>query len=117
VVRPYTIGERFEIRFFLQRFAVGAAGAAAAGDPLPDATRAGVTRADAVLLGAVGDLALEQAPMHLQPESGLLALRRERIAEATRNVEVGRRNETPSVGSRFRVPPSALERSEHARPT
>jgi len=69
------VGERFGIRFILQRFAVGAAGVAAAGDPLPDATRAGVTRADAVLLGAVGDPALEQAPMHVRPESGLLALR------------------------------------------
>lgn len=69
------VGERFGIRFTLQRFAVGAAGVAAAGDPLPDATRAGVTRANAVLLGAVGDPALEQAPMHLRPESGLLALR------------------------------------------
>ena len=69
------VGERFGIRFILQRFAVGAAGVAAAGDPLPDATRAGVTRADAVLLGAVGDPALDQAPWHLRPETGLLALR------------------------------------------
>ena len=69
------VGERFGIRFILQRFAVGAAGVAAAGDPLPDATRTGVTRADAVLLGAVGDPALDQAPMHLRPETGLLALR------------------------------------------
>ncbi|HEX4627389.1 MAG TPA: 3-isopropylmalate dehydrogenase, partial [Gemmatimonadales bacterium] len=44
-------------------------------DPLPDATRKAVTSADAVLLGAVGDPALDGSPRHLKPETGLLALR------------------------------------------
>ena len=67
--------EHFGIRFALSHFPVGAAAVAAAGDPLPPDTRAGVVNADAVLLGAVGDPALDHAPRHLRPESGLLALR------------------------------------------
>ena len=62
-----TAGDRFGIEFTLQRFPIGAAGVAAAGDPFPEETRAGVTRADAVLLGAVGDPSLDQAPRHLRP--------------------------------------------------
>ena len=68
-------GERFGLRFALNTYAVGAAGVAAAGDPLPAETRAAVVKADAVLLGAVGDPSLDQAPRQLRPESGLLALR------------------------------------------
>jgi 3-isopropylmalate dehydrogenase len=68
-------GDRFAIEFTLRRFPLGAAGVAAAGDPFPEETRAAVARADAVLLGAVGDPSLDQAPRHLRPESGLLALR------------------------------------------
>src|SRR5437879_6387036 len=68
-------GERFGIEFTLRRFPLGAAGVAAAGDPFPEETRAAVARADAVLLGAVGDPSLDQAPRHLRPEFGLLALR------------------------------------------
>jgi len=68
-------GERFAIEFTLRRFPLGAAGVAAAGDPFPEETRAAVARADAVLLGAVGDPSLDQAPRHLRPEFGLLALR------------------------------------------
>ena len=68
-------GERFGLQFALSQYAVGAAGVAAAGDPLPPETRAAVTRADAVLLGAVGDPSLDHAPRKLRPESGLLALR------------------------------------------
>ncbi len=44
-------------------------------DPLPPATREAVTSADAVLLGAVGDPALDAAPRPLKPETGLLQLR------------------------------------------
>src|SRR5207253_4235740 len=69
------VGDRFGLDFTLQRFPIGAAGVAAAGDPFPEETRAAVTRADAVLLGAVGDPSLDQAPRHLRPEFGLLALR------------------------------------------
>jgi 3-isopropylmalate dehydrogenase len=54
---------------------VGAAAVHATGDPLPSATRAAVTAADAVLLGAVGDPSLDAAPRRQKPETGLLALR------------------------------------------
>jgi 3-isopropylmalate dehydrogenase len=67
--------ERFDVPLALEEYPIGAAGVAVAGDPLPEATRAGVIAADAVLLGAVGDPALDGAPRNLKPESGLLALR------------------------------------------
>ncbi len=70
-----TVAEGSGLRLTLERYPIGAAGVAAAGDPLPEATRAAVTRADAVLLGAVGDPALDGAPRQLKPETGLLALR------------------------------------------
>ena len=71
------VSERFEVKIALSRFPIGAAAVAAAGDPLPAETRAAVQSADAVLLGAVGDPSLDQAPppRHLRPEAGLLALR------------------------------------------
>ena len=68
-------GERFGLEFALSQFPVGAAGVAAAGDPLPPETRDAVVKADAVLLGAVGDPSLDHAPRKLRPETGLLALR------------------------------------------
>ncbi|HEV2672420.1 MAG TPA: 3-isopropylmalate dehydrogenase [Gemmatimonadales bacterium] len=70
------VGERFEIRFEFQTVPVGAAGVAAAQDPLPPATRDVVIHSDAVLLGAVGDPRLDSAPRALRPETGLLALRK-----------------------------------------
>ncbi len=69
------VSERFRVKIALSRFPIGAAAVATAGDPLPAETRAAVQRADAVLLGAVGDPSLDQAPRHLRPEAALLALR------------------------------------------
>ena len=69
-------GDRFGIPFTLTHHPIGAAGVAAAGDPLPPATRDAVGKAHAVLLGAVGDPSLDHAPRELRPEAGLLALRR-----------------------------------------
>src|SRR5207249_104942 len=70
------VAERFDVRVTVQTFPVGAAGVAAANEPLPQETRAAVLRSDAVLLGAVGDPALDNAPRELRPETGLLALRK-----------------------------------------
>ena len=70
------VAERFEVRFALETFPVGAAGVAAARDPLPQQTRDAVLRSHAVLLGAVGDPAFDQAARELRPETGLLALRK-----------------------------------------
>jgi 3-isopropylmalate dehydrogenase len=69
-------GERFELHFVLETLPIGAAGVAVAKNPLPPETRAAVVKSDAVLLGAVGDPALDNAPRELRPETGLLALRK-----------------------------------------
>ena len=69
------VGERFELRFTLETFPIGAAAVAVANNPLPPETRAAVVKSDAVLLGAVGDPSLDSAPRELRPETGLLALR------------------------------------------
>jgi 3-isopropylmalate dehydrogenase len=66
---------RFRLELELREYSVGAAAVARHGDPLPPATREGVQWGQAVLLGAVGDPALDGAPRHLKPETGLLALR------------------------------------------
>lgn len=70
------VAERFEIRFILETWPVGAAAVAVANQPLPQATRDAVIQSDAVLLGAVGDPRLDNAPRALRPETGLLALRK-----------------------------------------
>jgi 3-isopropylmalate dehydrogenase len=67
--------ERYGFALDIRPALIGAAAVAAAGTPLPDSTREAVLSADAVLLGAVGDPALDQAPRHQKPETGLLALR------------------------------------------
>ncbi len=67
--------QRFGIGLALRHYPIGATAVAAAGSPLPEATRGAVVRADAVLLGAVGDPSLDSAPRELKPETGLLALR------------------------------------------
>lgn len=67
--------ERFDVRLTLESYAVGATAVASTGSPLPAETRAAVVKADAVLLGAVGDPSLDNAPRELKPETGLLALR------------------------------------------
>ncbi|HEU5171014.1 MAG TPA: 3-isopropylmalate dehydrogenase [Gemmatimonadales bacterium] len=46
------------------------------GEPFPQRTREAVTRADAVLLGAVGDPSMDKVPRRHRPEAGLLALRK-----------------------------------------
>lgn len=68
-------GTRFGMDFDLREYPMGAAAVAQHGDPFPEITRAGCLHADAVLLGAVGDPTLDNAPRHLKPETGLLALR------------------------------------------
>jgi 3-isopropylmalate dehydrogenase len=69
------VAHRFRLDLTLTTHPMGAAGVAAHGDPFPAGTRDAVGRADAVLLGAVGDPSLDGAPRHLKPETGLLALR------------------------------------------
>jgi 3-isopropylmalate dehydrogenase len=76
-VRALTaVGELFGYRFETTEHAIGAAAFASVGEPFPPATRDAVSQADAVLLGAVGDPALDRAPRQHRPEAGLLALRK-----------------------------------------
>src|SRR5207237_7651152 len=56
---------------------VGGAAYEASGAPLTDATLAQAMAADAVLFGSVGGPKWESLPFELQPERGLLRLRKE----------------------------------------
>ncbi len=67
--------ERCGARLAFQEFPIGATAVARTGSPFPEETRTAVRRADAVLLGAVGDPSLDNAPRERKPETGLLALR------------------------------------------
>ena len=61
------VADRFGLRLEMPHFPIGAMAVAAAGSPLPAETRAAVVRADAVLLGAVGDPSLDQHPASFKP--------------------------------------------------
>ncbi|MDW8478843.1 MAG: 3-isopropylmalate dehydrogenase [Xanthomonadales bacterium] len=66
---------RHGVRLRLDERPIGAAGIAACGRALPEATLAACRDADAVLLGAVGDPRYDDPERGERPESGLLALR------------------------------------------
>jgi len=57
-------------------YLIGGAAIDGAGNPFPDATRAAVLAADAVMLGAVGGPAWDHHTGPMRPESGLLQLRK-----------------------------------------
>ncbi|HTV89865.1 MAG TPA: isocitrate/isopropylmalate family dehydrogenase, partial [Stellaceae bacterium] len=64
-------------RFDVAEGLVGGAACDASGTPLTDATLAQAMAADAVLFGSVGGPKWETLPFELQPERGLLRLRKE----------------------------------------
>src|SRR3954453_16932460 len=64
-------------RFDVSEGKVGGAAYEAAGTPLTDETLAEAMQADAVLFGSVGGPKWESLPFELQPERGLLRLRKE----------------------------------------
>ncbi|HEU4648752.1 MAG TPA: 3-isopropylmalate dehydrogenase [Gemmatimonadales bacterium] len=70
------VGKVFGYGFDVTEYLIGACAVRAHGEPLPVPTRAAVLDADAVLLGAVGDPSLDNAPRQQKPETGLLALRK-----------------------------------------
>ena len=70
------VADLFGYRLALPEYAIGAAAVLEAGEALPPATRAGVSEAEAVLLGAVGSPLLANATGNKRPEAGLLALRK-----------------------------------------
>lgn len=69
-------GRQFDFTCRTETHLIGGAALKAANSPLPDATRAAVTSAKAVLLGAVGSPEFDQEPPARKPETGLLALRK-----------------------------------------
>jgi 3-isopropylmalate dehydrogenase len=71
------IGARFAHRFVFESALLGGAAIDATGDPLPPATLSLATRADAVLLGAVGGPKWSDPSASVRPEQGLLRLRKE----------------------------------------
>lgn len=66
------LGESFEI----EEAAVGGAGYAASGHPLPEATLKLAKAADAILFGAVGDFQYDTLARELRPEQAILGLRK-----------------------------------------
>jgi 3-isopropylmalate dehydrogenase len=73
----HAVAERFDHQFNLTTELIGGAALARGTSPLPDATLAAAQRADAILLGAVGDPKYDTAPPQERPEAALLKLRRE----------------------------------------
>jgi 3-isopropylmalate dehydrogenase len=71
------VAKRFGHDLTLDDALIGGAAIDASGEPLPAATLAACRRADAVLLGAVGDPRYDDPTLAVRPEQGLLALRRE----------------------------------------
>jgi len=70
------VASRFGHEFVTTGFPIGGAALRSAGVPLPDSTLAACLKADAVLLGAVGDPAFDAIERSRRPEQGLLALRK-----------------------------------------
>ena len=71
------VAARFHHEFQLADGLIGGAALQRGLAPLPDETLAAARRADAVLLGAVGDPAYDTAPPSARPEAALLKIRRE----------------------------------------
>ncbi len=71
-----SIADRFGWQLELVPHLIGAAAWRATGTPLPRAALDAALESDAVLLGAVGDPSMDQAPREARPEAGLLALRK-----------------------------------------
>jgi 3-isopropylmalate dehydrogenase len=70
------VASRFDHRFDFESALVGGAAIDATGSPLPPATLALATRADAILLGAVGGPRWSDPNAAVRPEQGLLQLRK-----------------------------------------
>jgi 3-isopropylmalate dehydrogenase len=70
------VAYRFDHRFDFESALVGGAAIDATGSPLPPATLALATRADAILLGAVGGPKWSDPNAAVRPEQGLLQLRK-----------------------------------------
>jgi 3-isopropylmalate dehydrogenase len=69
------VGRRYGHTFRFQTHLIGGAAIDATGEPLPAATLAACSQADAILLGAVGGPKWSDPSATVRPEQGLLALR------------------------------------------
>jgi len=76
VAQACKVLKKLDGRIQLQEAAVGGAGYAAAGDPLPPATLALAKEADAILFGAVGDPRYDTLERAKRPEQAILGLRK-----------------------------------------
>jgi len=70
------VAARFDHRFAFESALLGGAAIDATGEPLPAATLALATQADAILLGAVGGPKWSDPDAKVRPEQGLLQLRK-----------------------------------------
>jgi 3-isopropylmalate dehydrogenase len=71
-----TVADAGGYRFEFREYPIGATAIRQHGSPLPRPTLDGCLEADAVLLGAVGDPAMDALPPAERPEAGLLGIRR-----------------------------------------
>ena len=71
------MGQRRSVRFDVKEGLIGGAAIDATGHPLPDETLSAAKNSDVILLGAVGGPKWESLPFNLQPERGLLGIRKE----------------------------------------
>lgn len=71
------IANKFNHVFHFMDYAIGGDAIDRFGVPLPDETLEACKEADAVMLGAVGGEKWDNIPVHLRPERGLLAIRKE----------------------------------------
>lgn len=72
-----SIASNFNHNFTFSDHAIGGDAIDQHGVPLPETTLEACKKADAVLLGAVGGEKWDNIPVHLRPERGLLAIRKE----------------------------------------
>ena len=71
----HKVNDQFDLGLGFESGLVGGAAIDATDSPLPDETLEKATKADAILLGAVGGPQWDSLPMARRPEKGLLGLR------------------------------------------
>ncbi|UDG82359.1 3-isopropylmalate dehydrogenase [Candidatus Vallotia cooleyia] len=76
VTEAVKILNALEERFEIEQAPIGGAGYEVGGHPLPDATLALASHADAILFGAVGDWKYDRLERELRPEQAILGLRK-----------------------------------------
>ena len=87
----HKVNDQFDLGLGFESGLVGGAAIDATDSPLPDETLEKATKADAILLGAVGGPQWDSLPMARRPEKGLLGLRSNLgvVAEAGSGIRPG----------------------------